>query len=1273
MRLLRVVVILGAILVVALWLAGPLLVDRLTPWAVGFAERATGLDIAIEDLDLDLVPPRARIRGLVVGQPVLLGLERAEVSLDAAASVSEWLPVVDATVGGLRLDFSADSSDQPDPPASDGGPLALPPIPPMRVAVRVEDAAILAGGGRAITVAALQAGFESRPLQGVRLNASGEGVALTRSGEEVVIERLDARLGHKRGVIRVDELALTGPKLDLRFAAAAGGIDGGGAGLRLEPRSFTLDTELGPVLELIEEGLEIGGRLGAEGKIGGPLGDPSVIADVDVAQPRWSEIRGQRLQARIRRDGSQWSATDLRITAADGSLTGTVTFDESELALTADVTGDEIDLRELPYYDGDTEVRVGGDVDLQLAIEPEIDGAIRAQLRLAVAGGDALPTALDLSFDDSSLAGSGVADLAEQGRIRAELARLSASELEGDLTLERLDLAALAGRLELGADATPAGRLDATAEITGSTAQPRAEITLDGEGLAWREVDLGELSASLTATPTRLQVRTLDLVGPTGAVEAEGRLALAHDAENQWKLRASRIDLTRLGRALSAGVELDGLVDGGFRASGPWRGGEVTGSVSAPELSVGPVGFADAEARVVWQSESWTIDGRSDASEGEGELAFAVRGRQQAIVGVEADLERWRWSSDDSSALIDANASLLPGPKGTGGDVSLRLSEVELAGVAAKDSTIVAEVEEGRWTISGELLGGQGKLEALVDENRGGAFTAELMADELEVGPLPLGAYTLVPVASGRLQASGSLHHLAAASLRLELGDLSIRGGPETLTADGPVVAALSDGRVELEEVEIGGRRSRLRLRGGASADGRYRAQADGEVSLQWLGAAGEALGGSKGLAEVSLEVTGAPAARLRLDGRVELGGAEIAVGELLYVTELQGVLVLDGKRVQTDALTAEIGGGRVLVEGGVDLDQGPDLRWQGRGVALAPTAHSEAEVSGKGTLAGAWDRVVLAGEIEIDEFLFSRDLSFTDLIPSFERALDPAPTAQAARPPLLLDLRIRAPDGLHVDSNIARIEGRGDLAVRGSARKPELDGRIEVIDGQLELRGRTFQVVNGVVAFKPEKQGVADIDFLAETVVDTDDLSYSVQVRVTGDTNRYRVDLESPDGLSETDVASLIAFGKTVSQLQSGSAGTSGGSGFGMDQVAGFAAGRVGKLLADEVNEVLPFDEVELRPGFSASTGEFEPQLRVGKKLSDDLYAWIAQTFGVQSQTSVEVSYDITSRVSTVLRWESRTTSQEGGLGGELSQRVEFWRLPSWLRWGEGYGGTLE
>jgi autotransporter translocation and assembly factor TamB len=435
---------------------------------------------------------------------------------------------------------------------------------------------------------------------------------------------------------------------------------------------------------------------------------------------------------------------------------------------------------------------------------------------------------------------------------------------------------------------------------------------------------------------------------------------------------------------------------------------------------------------------------------------------------------------------------------------------------------------------------------------------------------------------------------------------------------------------------------------------------------LAWLEAAlGPPLESADGELRFEVGLRRRPGAKPALSGELQMANGALDFGEALALSGIEGVFTFADDVVTVQSLAASTGGGRVTVTGTVGLDAGPNLKWRLNEVALAPMQALEVELRGSGHLRGAWDAVELGGDVKVVQLLYDRDLEFADLIPSFNRALRPARKRQAGRPPLRLDLHITATQSLFVENNIARLEAGADLHLRGTLRKPTLQGDVRIVDGVIRLRKREFEVLNGSLTFRPALGNVAAIDFKAESVVDTDEESYGVGIRVSGLTNDYRVRLTSTDGgLSQTDVASLITFGKTVSQLQRG--GGEGG-GVSLDTLVGLAGYNLGGRLADQAEEVLPFDQIEFRPQFSTTTGQFEPEVRVGKNLSEDLSAWIGQTFGVQSRTTVEAEYRLSARLASALLWESSTASEQGAIGGEARFRRDFWRFGQILFFGAG------
>jgi autotransporter translocation and assembly factor TamB len=143
----------------------------------------------------------------------------------------------------------------------------------------------------------------------------------------------------------------------------------------------------------------------------------------------------------------------------------------------------------------------------------------------------------------------------------------------------------------------------------------------------------------------------------------------------------------------------------------------------------------------------------------------------------------------------------------------------------------------------------------------------------------------------------------------------------------------------------------------------------------------------------------------------------------------------------------------------------------------------------------------------------------------------------------------------------------------------------------------------------------------------------------VTGTTLEPRVTLTSDDpSLSQTDIAALVAFGQTTTQMRQQGGGFS---------LTGALGNQVGSIIGGQAEKVLPIDRIEFEPTFSTTTGAFEPQLLLGKNITEDLAASVGQTFGVSSRTRVEVSYRLGPRVSVPGSWESQTETEAGAFAG--------------------------
>ena len=190
------------------------------------------------------------------------------------------------------------------------------------------------------------------------------------------------------------------------------------------------------------------------------------------------------------------------------------------------------------------------------------------------------------------------------------------------------------------------------------------------------------------------------------------------------------------------------------------------------------------------------------------------------------------------------------------------------------------------------------------------------------------------------------------------------------------------------------------------------------------------------------------------------------------------------------------------------------------------------------------------------------------------------------------------------------------------------LSGSVEVVRGNVEpIAGRTFTIQRGVVQFTGGPPAAALLDVEARYT----NPSATVTVRVQGTVRKPDVKLSSEPPLDESQIALLIATGRSDLRPGGGNVGTVQGSEAGMAALSAVATQAFRNLVQDK----LPLDTVAVEPG----------AVRAGKYLTDRIYVayqlrWDVDPTKNQNQDEVRVDYQITPRWS----FESRYGNAQNG-----------------------------
>jgi hypothetical protein len=158
-----------------------------------------------------------------------------------------------------------------------------------------------------------------------------------------------------------------------------------------------------------------------------------------------------------------------------------------------------------------------------------------------------------------------------------------------------------------------------------------------------------------------------------------------------------------------------------------------------------------------------------------------------------------------------------------------------------------------------------------------------------------------------------------------------------------------------------------------------------------------------------------------------------------------------------------------------------------------------------------------------------------------------------------------------------AKAQLTGKLRVK-SGDETEVNGRIEVRGGSLDVSGKKFEIERGVVTFDGRDPGNPTITATARW----DAPGYTVYADYLGDVENGRIKLRSEPPLSQDEIASLLLFGSPDGSVGGGDSSN-----------AALAVSVAGDTAAKGLNQVLDdFTNLDVSARVDTTTGSARPEL---------------------------------------------------------------------------------
>lgn len=369
------------------------------------------------------------------------------------------------------------------------------------------------------------------------------------------------------------------------------------------------------------------------------------------------------------------------------------------------------------------------------------------------------------------------------------------------------------------------------------------------------------------------------------------------------------------------------------------------------------------------------------------------------------------------------------------------------------------------------------------------------------------------------------------------------------------------------------------------------------------------------------------------LQGRLEVKDTFISHNDFPSgLSDLNGVLLFDRDRLQIEKLSGTTGGGTVTLTGSATYQSGAfqlDLGATAHGVRLRYPPGVSSTANADLRLTGTTNSAVLSGDVVVTKLAVTRGFDFGAYLEKGRQGVV-FTQSDSLESRLRLDVHVTTTPELQMQTAIARLSGDADLRVRGTADRPVILGRAEVLEGEISFNGAKYRLERGDVTFANPAKTQPIIDLQATTRV----RDYDITVRFRGDAsapNGLKISWQSEPQLPEADVIALLALGRT--QEESATAPSNGSFGFGGEASNLLINQALNSTVNSRLQRLFGASRIKIDPqGLASETNMVRgPQLTVEQQVASNLTLTYSTNVSVSSQQIIQAEYHLTRNISIV------------------------------------------
>jgi translocation and assembly module TamB len=492
---------------------------------------------------------------------------------------------------------------------------------------------------------------------------------------------------------------------------------------------------------------------------------------------------------------------------------------------------------------------------------------------------------------------------------------------------------------------------------------------------------------------------------------------------------------------------------------------------------------------------------------------------------------------------------------------------------------------------------------------------------------------TGISEAAGEVQVQGSLQNVRELEVSGSITDFFADLEHVPVRNNGPIHFTLAHELLTVQELRLVGEGTDLSVGGTAHLSGEQELalHAEGHADLKLLHEF-----------DSEFNSSGSIAVDVRLGGTFSQpsfqGSLQVASGSVQYsdlpsgLSEINGRLVFNQDRLQIETLTARVGGGTVTLGGYATAYRRQlnfDLTMTGKDVRLryppGVSSMTNAQLRWSGTAAAS----TITGDATITKLALTPGFDFGSYLTSSSQTVA-MPQANPLLGHIAMDVHIVTTPELQMQTGAVRLSGNADLHLRGTAAKPVLLGRADVLEGEVYFNGAKYRMERGDITFTNPVSTTAVLDLAASTRV----RDYDITLTLNGPIDKLKLNYRSEPPLPQTDIISLLALGQTqeqYAQLQQ-----NGQSPFVAQASSAVLAEAINSALSNRSQRLFGISHIKIDPqGINAETTPVQPTpypaVTVEQQVRDNITLSYTTNVAQSSQQIIQGEYNLTRNLMVV------------------------------------------